>query len=491
MSSRDSEWRWSFHDSQTKLSPEYSAVSQSCPPLTSLSASFNQSATLQEASVDGSKNIYGTNCQSPISGRSMSHFDVQQTENPLHSNCVGGVKHTDSAVLPTMPVVTQSNQYNRSFPEALCRNLTSDRPRDWDAGISPKHSAPPESSTNHMQTSSQVISSAHSLRKSRESVGAGSPSSALNSPNLPPSLLDQNGSANEAGVSCLDCPSGTHFSQLRSFRELLTAVLDEQRRSCCRPESLSLMTADQIQQEKIDLQKGLLYFERLYGRPKDAVSRRTMKPLYERYRLVKRLLRRLPRVLESTKYVRNAVEIENIHAEDSDRPPDSTAQIMLNASTCASRISLVSKPHSFGTRISPDSPKIVDVLAVPVNQYHDSSVGSNHSVSHTSMSSYGKSPTSSVYALQRPNPRSDSQSLRNTHTEIRPEFEWKRNHTDPNPYTLNPVQLERVSRERSQLLARKRALQRELRAFENNVRITTGICLISTSDLLIYHSFKP
>ncbi|KAF6770313.1 hypothetical protein AHF37_11449 [Paragonimus kellicotti] len=204
-----------------------------------------------------------------------------------------------------------------------------------------------------------------------------------------------------------------------------------------------------------------------------------MKPLYERYRLVKRLLRHLPRVLESTKYVRNAVELENRHAETAACPADSTTQITLNASMCASRIPLVSKPHLSRTWISHADPRVVDELVVPVNQNHESFVGSNLSVSHATASSHPKSVRPSMYNLQHSNPRSESQSLQNTQAEVGPEFEWKKNHTDPNPYTFNPVQSERVWRERSQLLARKRVLQRELRAFENNVRITTGICPIS------------
>ncbi|KAF6770797.1 hypothetical protein AHF37_09947, partial [Paragonimus kellicotti] len=127
MSNKDSEWRWSFHyDNQTRLSPDYSVVSQSCPPLTSLSASLKQS-TLQEVSLDISKDIHKKNCQSPISARPASHFGMQQIKNPLHTNCVGEMKHADADILPTMPVITQSCPFSRSFPEALRLDLNSDR----------------------------------------------------------------------------------------------------------------------------------------------------------------------------------------------------------------------------------------------------------------------------------------------------------------------------------------------------------------------------
>ncbi|CAH8482321.1 unnamed protein product [Heterobilharzia americana] len=84
--------------------------------------------------------------------------------------------------------------------------------------------------------------------------------------------------------------SNSTLTSLESFYDLLSAVLSEQRRCCGRPEHLSEMNWDQIEQEKFDIQKGLLYFEGLYGRPKSPKSKRIMKPIYERYRQVKRLV---------------------------------------------------------------------------------------------------------------------------------------------------------------------------------------------------------
>ncbi|TNN20625.1 Protein FAM13A isoform 1 [Schistosoma japonicum] len=84
--------------------------------------------------------------------------------------------------------------------------------------------------------------------------------------------------------------SNTSLTSIESFYELLCAVLSEQRRHCDRPECLSEMNWDQIKQEKYDIQKSLLYFESLYGRPKSPKSKRVMKPIYERYRQTKRLI---------------------------------------------------------------------------------------------------------------------------------------------------------------------------------------------------------
>uniref|UniRef100_A0A8C4R9C7 FAM13A-like domain-containing protein n=1 Tax=Eptatretus burgeri TaxID=7764 RepID=A0A8C4R9C7_EPTBU len=52
------------------------------------------------------------------------------------------------------------------------------------------------------------------------------------------------------------------------------------------------MTRDQIAAEKTTLQKVLLHFENLYGRPGTEEEKHILRPLYERYRIVKQLLSR-------------------------------------------------------------------------------------------------------------------------------------------------------------------------------------------------------
>ncbi|KAG8134396.1 hypothetical protein E2320_007526 [Naja naja] len=53
------------------------------------------------------------------------------------------------------------------------------------------------------------------------------------------------------------------------------------------------MTRDEIASEKVALQKSLLYYESIHGRPVTKHERQTMKPLYDRYRLVKQILSRV------------------------------------------------------------------------------------------------------------------------------------------------------------------------------------------------------
>ncbi|XP_062902910.1 protein FAM13A isoform X1 [Mobula hypostoma] len=68
--------------------------------------------------------------------------------------------------------------------------------------------------------------------------------------------------------------------------------LQEKRAEVNRPEDIKDMTRDEIANEKVALQKGLLYYESIHGRPVTKAERQIMMPLYDRYRLVKQILSR-------------------------------------------------------------------------------------------------------------------------------------------------------------------------------------------------------
>jgi hypothetical protein len=69
------------------------------------------------------------------------------------------------------------------------------------------------------------------------------------------------------------------------------------------------MTPDQLIEEKSSIQRALLYFESIYGRPGTSEERDAARPLYDRYRLLKRFVNRnnsisgaipeLPTILEN------------------------------------------------------------------------------------------------------------------------------------------------------------------------------------------------
>ncbi|XP_042129320.2 protein FAM13A isoform X2 [Peromyscus maniculatus bairdii] len=74
--------------------------------------------------------------------------------------------------------------------------------------------------------------------------------------------------------------------------ECIQRKLQEKREESSRPEDIKDMTKDQIANEKVALQKALLYYESIHGRPVTKAERQIMKPLYDRYRLVKQILSR-------------------------------------------------------------------------------------------------------------------------------------------------------------------------------------------------------
>lgn len=66
----------------------------------------------------------------------------------------------------------------------------------------------------------------------------------------------------------------------------------EKREEDNRPNELDQLTTDQLVHEKTAVQRGLLYFESLYGRPNTREERDVARSLYDRYRAIKRTLNR-------------------------------------------------------------------------------------------------------------------------------------------------------------------------------------------------------
>ncbi|KAM9770429.1 protein FAM13A isoform 1-T1 [Menidia menidia] len=77
---------------------------------------------------------------------------------------------------------------------------------------------------------------------------------------------------------------------VESTLEAMQKKLQEKREEVNRPEDIKDMTREQIAAEKVALQKALLYYESIHGRPVTKSERQIMKPLYDRYRLVKQIL---------------------------------------------------------------------------------------------------------------------------------------------------------------------------------------------------------
>ncbi|XP_075993319.1 protein FAM13A-like [Genypterus blacodes] len=71
---------------------------------------------------------------------------------------------------------------------------------------------------------------------------------------------------------------------------VVTNRVKERRQELSLPDNIKEMSHSQMCMEKSSLQKCLLYFESLHGRPSSRHERALMKPFYDRYRLVKQLL---------------------------------------------------------------------------------------------------------------------------------------------------------------------------------------------------------
>ncbi|RNA22132.1 FAM13A isoform X1 [Brachionus plicatilis] len=109
--------------------------------------------------------------------------------------------------------------------------------------------------------------------------------------------------------------SKQEFEKLNSMavnlRDLLNRLL-EKRKIAKRNIVAEKMTREEIQSEKIDTQKELLAFEEKHGRPQTKLEKDLMRPLYDHYRKVKRLLSKYT----SSKGVGELKNEENLADED-------------------------------------------------------------------------------------------------------------------------------------------------------------------------------
>uniref|UniRef100_A0A7N5KHD3 Family with sequence similarity 13 member A n=2 Tax=Ailuropoda melanoleuca TaxID=9646 RepID=A0A7N5KHD3_AILME len=101
--------------------------------------------------------------------------------------------------------------------------------------------------------------------------------------------------------------------------ESIQRKLLEKRAESSRPEDIKDMTKDQIANEKVALQKALLYYESIHGRPVTKNERQVMKPLYDRYRLVKQILSRANTI--------PIIEEDECSEDDSSTKPDFTVTL--------------------------------------------------------------------------------------------------------------------------------------------------------------------
>ncbi|XP_053683197.1 protein FAM13A isoform X2 [Sabethes cyaneus] len=137
--------------------------------------------------------------------------------------------------------------------------------------------------------------------------------------------------------------------------------LQEKRTTEQRSENLDKLSSDQLVEEKASVQRALLYLESIYGRPTSRDERDAARPLYDRYRLIKRLVNRansisgpcgansqMPTILEH-----EALAIVGTPTPSTDiSPPSATSMIQSPADTSVASTAAPSTDESETTTSS-------------------------------------------------------------------------------------------------------------------------------------------
>ncbi|KAK7507959.1 hypothetical protein BaRGS_00000924 [Batillaria attramentaria] len=100
----------------------------------------------------------------------------------------------------------------------------------------------------------------------------------------------ERGNRSRHGSGASSSGEGVDHPRVEDTLVVIQVSLKEKRQEAGRPEDLTLMNRDQVQEEKLAIQKSLLHFEGLHGRPTAKEDKDLMRPLYDRYRAIKRML---------------------------------------------------------------------------------------------------------------------------------------------------------------------------------------------------------
>jgi len=85
--------------------------------------------------------------------------------------------------------------------------------------------------------------------------------------------------------------------------------LESKRNSCERSSVIDDLNNEQLVEEKVAVQKALLYLESIHGRPSSRDDKDIARPLYDRYRILKRMVARL-------NSISNVIELQTIHEHE-------------------------------------------------------------------------------------------------------------------------------------------------------------------------------
>lgn len=158
-------------------------------------------------------------------------------------------------------------------------------------------------------------------------------------------------------------------SRTSSMEEMVMEVekkLTEKRLKCNRPDNMEELTYEQLFDEKTAVQKALLHIENTFGRPVSKDDRCIVRPLYDKYRTLKRLLIRSG----ASKNKDSISELATILEHEA---MDFTSSALPNNSTDAER--RASEPDMSHRGIL-DCIETVDQLPTDSDSQHSSSEGS-------------------------------------------------------------------------------------------------------------------
>ncbi|XP_026046981.1 protein FAM13A-like isoform X1 [Astatotilapia calliptera] len=177
-------------------------------------------------------------------------------------------------------------------------------------------------------------------------------------------------------------PTGTELQQLNNNSNakpnveetvnIITNRLKERRQELGLPDSIKEMSPFQMSMEKTSMQKCLLYFESLHGRPSTKQERTLMKPFYDRYRLLKQLI--------SSSATVNITTIEEEEGSDEEHPKQRSPRqqpLWLKPSMCVSLEELQCPPSlemSESPLVSPlEEVKVLHPQIITMATLHESS----------------------------------------------------------------------------------------------------------------------
>ncbi|ESO00895.1 hypothetical protein HELRODRAFT_192468 [Helobdella robusta] len=151
------------------------------------------------------------------------------------------------------------------------------------------------------------------------------------------------------------------FDQPISIKETLLILMNRlklKRLRAGRSEDLLSMTLNQIQDEKMCMQKALLQFEEVHGRPNTAVNKGIMLPLYDRYRIIKKMMK-----INSTSNNNNKVSSEMLASSAA-----AAASVAAIDKSFESRLSAGTTSKSCNANTNKKLP--LDAVREPANQKH-------------------------------------------------------------------------------------------------------------------------